>query len=104
MNNELYAGRVIWNRSQWIRSAAECYTRRQVIRSRSEWIIRQDERLRIISDDLCQWVKDRQADSRRRIAAAVQQGMTKAAARSAGAGKRYLLSGLLRCAECLRDC
>jgi DNA invertase Pin-like site-specific DNA recombinase len=100
LNNDAYRGVVVWNRSRWIRSAADSSRRRQVQNPKSEWIVRQDERLRIVSDELWRRVKARQADQTHRIGERVKIGMTKAQAIRTGAGPKFLLSSILRCAEC----
>lgn len=100
LNNDAYRGLVVWNRSRWIRSAADSSKRRQVQNPRKEWITRQDERLRIVSDDLWKRVKARQAEQSRRIGERVKAGMSKATAIRTGAGPKYLLSSLLRCGRC----
>src|SRR5690606_4276096 len=61
LNNELYRGRLIWNRFRWVRSAADSSKRRCKLNPESEWIVRHEERLRIVSDELWQRVKQRQA-------------------------------------------
>lgn len=100
LNNELYVGRVIWNRSRWIRSAADSSKRRQVQNPKSEWVVRQDERLRIVSEELWQRVKERQSDQARRIGDRVRAGMTKGAAIRGSTAGKFLLSGLLKCGAC----
>ncbi len=100
LNNDLYRGVVVWNRSRWIRSAADSSKRRQVQNPKSEWITRQDGRLRIVSQELWERVKTRQAVQAGRIGARVRHGMSKAAAARTGAGPKYLVSGLLRCGHC----
>lgn len=100
LNNDAYRGTVIWNRSRWIRSAADSSKRRQVQNPRKEWIVRQEERLRIVSDELWQRVKARQSEQVRRIGERVGKGLSKAQAIRTGAGPKYLVSGLLRCAHC----
>jgi len=51
LNNELYRGRYIWNRSRWVRDRE---TRRRVCRTRpeAEWVVREMPDLRIVSDEL----------------------------------------------------
>jgi len=100
LNNDLYRGVVVWNRSRWIRSAADSSKRRAVQNPRKDWITRQDERLRIVSDELWQRVKARQADQAHRIGSAVKRGMSRHAAIRTGTAGKFLLSGLLRCAHC----
>lgn len=82
LQNELYIGRVIWNRRQWLKDP-ETGARRYVPRPESEWQVREQPGLRIVSDEL--WRKTRAARTGRRESA----------------GKRAtLFGGLLRCAEC----
>jgi DNA invertase Pin-like site-specific DNA recombinase len=98
--NPLYTGKVIWNRTRWIRSAADSNRRRQVQNLPTEWITRQEDRLRIISDELWDRVQARQQAQSHSIGERVKSGMTKAAAQRTGAGPKFLLSSLLRCAHC----
>jgi site-specific DNA recombinase len=83
LNNTIYIGRYVWNRSQWLKDP-ETGKRRRAERPQSEWRRVDLERLRIIPDDL--WQAARRRQSGRNIA-----------------GRRYpraLLSGLLRCGAC----
>lgn len=100
INNDVYRGVVVWNRSRWIRSASDSSRRRQVQNPRKEWITRQDERLRIVSDELWARVKKRQAEHAHRIGDAVRRGLSKGAAIRSGTGSKFLLSGLLTCGHC----
>lgn len=87
--NELYIGRVVWNRRQWLKDP-ETGRRRYVERPRSEWQIREQPELRIVDADTWQ---------------AVQQRLL---AKSGGLGSRSrrgkptttLFGGLLRCGVC----
>ena len=58
LNNELYAGRVVWNRRQWLKDP-ETGRRRYVERPQSEWQTREAPELRIVSAELWQRVQDR---------------------------------------------
>jgi len=100
LNNETYRGAVIWNRSRWIRSAADSSKRRQVQNPRKEWVMRQDERLRIVSDELWERARARQAEQAHRIGVRVKAGMSKVSAKSTGPGPKFLLSALLKCERC----
>ena len=62
--------------------------------------MRQDERLRIISDELWQAAQARQKTQVLAVGNRVKAGMSKAAAQRTGAGPKFLLSSLLRCAHC----
>lgn len=51
LNNELYIGRVVWNRRQWLKEP-ETGRRQSVPRPRDEWLVRQAPELRIIEQPL----------------------------------------------------
>jgi DNA invertase Pin-like site-specific DNA recombinase/Skp family chaperone for outer membrane proteins len=97
LNNELYRGRIVWNRSRWIRSAADSKQRRQVQNPPLAWIVRQDESLRIIPEALWNAVKARQTQRADEIGTRVREGLK---LRTAGRQPGYLFSGLLRCGVC----
>jgi DNA invertase Pin-like site-specific DNA recombinase len=99
LNNVLYIGRHVWNRTRWVRSAKDSSKRRCELNPESEWIVREEERLRIVSDDLWARVKERQSQQSKRLGARVKGGLRK---RAPGAGRpaRYLFSGMLRCGLC----
>jgi site-specific DNA recombinase len=93
LNNELYVGRLIWNRQHFIKDPTTG-KRQARLNPESDWIIEDVPGLRFIDDDLWQRVKDRQRGTRRKIA----EGRD---IRSERARRpRYLLSGLLQCGEC----
>jgi site-specific DNA recombinase len=100
LNNEIYIGRVVWNRVRWVRSAADSSKRRCVVNPPSEWIVREDESLQIVPQPLWDAVKHRQAGLQARRGERVKAGLAAAQARSPGPGPRYLLSGLLKCGTC----
>jgi hypothetical protein len=82
LRNERYIGRVIWNRSRWVRSAADSKRRKRVENPQSEWIVREGPA--IIDRTLWSRVKARQ-----------DTGYA-----SPRAYPRYLPSGLLECGVC----
>lgn len=100
LNNEAYVGRVIWNRQRWIRSAANSSKRRCVQNPRNQWIVREDESLRIVSDELWNRAKRRQREQSARIGARVRAGLSRTSAKSTGRPPKHLLSGILKCGEC----
>ncbi|MEI2416146.1 recombinase family protein [Orrella sp. JC864] len=87
LNNELYIGRYIWNRSQWLKDP-DTGQRIRVDRPREEWLTREVPELRIVDDATWEAVRERLSLSRT----------------SGGPGKspppRTLLGGLLRCSLC----
>jgi site-specific DNA recombinase len=91
--NELYRGRVIWNRSRWVRVPGTS-RRRRVARPESDWIVQDRPDLRIIDDALWRDVEDRRTRVRAKYEASHEFGKSKSIY-----GK-YLLSGLLVCATC----
>jgi site-specific DNA recombinase len=91
LHNERYVGRVIWNRTRFVKVPG---TNRRVPRSRpeSEWQIRNEEALRIVSDELwnrvqerLQWLKNTYSEGR-------PKGLLSRC--------KHLLSGFLVCSEC----
>jgi site-specific DNA recombinase len=99
LNNDLYRGRVVWNRARWIRSAADSSKRRCVPNPPSEWVTREDESLRVVSDELWRRVKARQTRQRHSVGARIKGALPRHAP-GQGRPPRHLLSGLLRCAVC----
>lgn len=57
--NPLYRGHLVWNRVQWVRSAADSSKGRCVPNPPSEWVTREDERLRIVPQVLWDRVQAR---------------------------------------------
>ena len=94
LNNELYVGRLVWNRQRFVKDPA---TGKRVARPnpQKEWIINDVPELRIVSQDLWDRVKGRQQKTRRAITEDEHQVRSERARRPA-----YLLSGLIRCGVC----
>lgn len=88
LNNELYIGRVVWNRRQWLKDP-DTGARRYIERPRDEWQVREDESLRIISPALWQAVQTR-----------ARVGPARGTRTGRGAIPRTLFAGTLRCAAC----
>ena len=88
LNNELYIGRHVWNRTQWI---ADPETGKRTWRERpaSEWRIADRPELRIVSDE--QW---------KRVRARMGRSQIEGGARGSGAAPRTLFAGILRCGRC----
>jgi site-specific DNA recombinase len=94
LNNELYVGRLVWNRQQFIKDPTS--GRRQARPNPdTKWIIEEVPHLRIIDDHFWNRVKGRQRGSRSRV-------MTKDNGIRSERARRpnYLLSGLLKCGVC----
>jgi len=94
LNNELYIGRLVWNRQQFVKDP---HTGRRQARLNPEtkWIVESVPHLRIIDDRLWDLVKERQRASRS-VVLTPDKGIRSERARR----PRYLLSGLLKCGAC----
>ena len=103
LNNELYSGRVIWNRTRWVRSAADSAKRRVVLNPPTEWVTRDEPRLRIVPQELWHRVKARQAQRTETVGVRIKAGLSRDAARRTGRDGRFLFSGLLKCGDCGRN-
>jgi site-specific DNA recombinase len=98
LNNELYAGKLVWNRQHFIKDP-DSGKRQARMNPASDWIIEEVPHLRIIDDVLWARVKARQG--------AIREDILTERAEDPGAPKierahrpRYLLSGLLSCGCC----
>jgi site-specific DNA recombinase len=101
LHNPLYRGEIIWNRVRWVRSASNSSKRRRIENPRSEWIVREEARLRIVSQKLWERVRTRQRARSHDVGQRVKRGLARAVANNTGrTPSKYLLSGLLRCFEC----
>ena len=89
LNNELYRGRYIWNRSKWVKNP-DTGIRARIERPQTEWQVMDLPEIRIVTD--LQWsrVKARQSKSK----------LSGGSAGRGGAPQQHLLSGILRCGEC----
>lgn len=87
LHNELYVGRYVWNRSQWLKDP-DTGRRTRAERPPAEWRIEARPHLRIVADDAWHAV-------RARFAAAQARGGARA-----GPPPKTLFGGLLRCAAC----
>ena len=94
LRNEMYAGRLVWNRSHFIKRPG---TNKRISRPRPqrEWRILERPDLRIVSDSLWSQVHARQARLKEIYGACGGRGGLNRAASSP-----YLLTGLLKCGTC----
>ncbi len=97
LRRELYIGRVVWNRSRFIKTPG---TNKRVRRLRppNEWVTVERPELRIVPDGLWLRVQRRQTWLKARYASGGGPGLLTRAASS-----RYLLSGFLSCGVCGAD-
>jgi DNA invertase Pin-like site-specific DNA recombinase len=95
LNNELYTGRLVWNRLTYLKDPKT--GRRRSRHNPSEtWIVQDVPALRIVDDDLWKAVKTRQGSIRASDRVANARATRFWERRRA----RHLLSGLVRCQEC----
>ena len=101
INNELYIGRLIWNRLRYIKDPS---TGKRVsrINPKSEWLVREVPELRIVDDQLWQAVRKRQSEIAEKYEN-VTEAVRKHHKKNQLNGKRRpqsLLSGLVFCGRC----
>ncbi len=99
--NTTYLGEVIWGRAKFIRDP-DTGGRRRVPRPPDEWEVKERPELHIIPPELERAVKARLAFVRQAYGPGARRGDKRwiPAGRAAAAYPKYLLSGMLRCAEC----
>lgn len=88
LNNELYIGRYVWNRSQWVKDP-DTGKRQRFVRPREQWQVVEKPELRIVSDEAWQLVRarmDRRKEAWRE--------------RPTNSPPRTLFGGMMRCARC----
>ena len=95
LNNELYIGRLVWNRLRYIKDP-ETGRRVSRLNSKIDWIITEVPELRIIDDALWTRVKHRQGE----IDAEPRVQAIKATRFWEQRRQTHLLTGLLRCGCC----
>jgi site-specific DNA recombinase len=101
INNELYIGRLIWNRQRYGKDPS---TGRRVscLNSESEWIVTEVPELRIVDDELWQAVKMRQAEIAEKYVNVIEAVRGHHASNRLNTVRRpkSLLSGLIYCGCC----
>lgn len=105
INNELYLGRLVWNRLHYVKDPA---TGKRISRlnAESEWIITEVPQLRVVDDELWQAVKTKQreiADKFVNVTEAVREHHSNKRLNSARRPKS-LFSGLVFCGCCDGPC
>lgn len=88
LNNKLYVGSYVWNRSKWTKDP-DSGRRRRMDRPREEWIAEERPELRILEDEA--WRKVRARLARKRL---------EGGPRGAGARPQTLFGGMLKCGKC----
>lgn len=92
LNNELYAGRIVWNRQRYIKDP-NSGKRQARLNPEHKWVTEEVPSLQIVDDVLWKLVRDKQLSTRRLIKG--NSNRTEMARRP-----KYLLSGLLKCGAC----
>jgi site-specific DNA recombinase len=95
LNNELYIGRLVWNRLTYLKDP-KTGRRRSRPNPPERWIVHDVPALRIVDDELWQAVKARQGS----IRASDRVANARATRFWERRRSRHLLSGLVRCQEC----
>lgn len=93
LNNELYVGRLVWNRQQFVKDP-EMNRRQARPNPEGEWVVEEIPALRVVTDELWSSVKDRQSTTRQAIVG--DRGVRSELARQ----PHYLFSELLACGAC----
>lgn len=88
LNNPLYVGRMVWNRSQWVKDP-DTGKRHRLDRPPSEWLTRDAPELRIIDDET--W---------RAVRARIDDGRGPTGRKRAQRPIRTIFGGLMRCPHC----
>ncbi|ATN36026.1 resolvase [Rhizobium sp. ACO-34A] len=94
LNNELYIGRMIWNRQHFVKDP-ETGKRQARPNPETEWVIQEVPELRILEQAIWDAVKERQGVTRR-----VMETQDRTLRPERARRTRYLLSGLLTCGCC----
>jgi hypothetical protein len=97
LNNPLYQGKFIWNRTETVRNSSKKQTKSRW-RPESDWIVIDMPKLKLISDEIWQAVKARQA-ARKTKTKEKQNASSNPNART-GPGPKFLFSGILKCEKC----
>ena len=94
LNNELYVGRLVWNRCSYVKDPR---TGKRLARPNppEEWEVYDLPELRIIDDALWRDVKARQNDIRKELSTSTADNALNGTHR-----RKYLFSGLLKCGLC----
>ena len=95
LNNELYVGRLVWNRLTYLKDP-QSGRRRSRHNSPEKWIVQEVPALRIVDDELWNAVKARQGS----IRASDNVANARATRFWERRRSRHLLSGLVNCQEC----
>jgi len=99
LQNPIYQGTYLWNRSEWIKEH-ETGRRRRFERPESEWLRREMPELAIVSPELWARVELLRMERTTGYPRRADRRLTGRARACHKVVSRHLLSGLLKCAEC----
>lgn len=88
LNNEIYVGRYIWNRSKWVKHPTT-HKRTRIDRPHDEWVIEDRPELRIVAEAVWLAVRER-----------LDGGRLRNGASGKGARPKTLLGGMMKCGKC----
>lgn len=94
LRREMYSGRVIWNRSRFVKSPGT-NKRMSRPRPRSEWRVIERPELRIVCGELWERVQTQLAWKKKTYGQQTRNGLLNRSASS-----QYLFSGIVKCADC----
>jgi len=94
LRREMYSGRVIWNRSRFVKSPG---TNKRISRARprSEWRVIERPELKIVCGELWERVQARLAWTKKIYGQQTRSGLLNRTASS-----QYLFSGIVKCSDC----
>ena len=95
LNNELYIGRLVWNRLRYIKNP-DTGKRISRLNPETDWIINSVAELRIVPQELWDAVRDRQGAMKRNTRPDIKADKPF----WAQTRPKYLLSGLMKCGQC----
>lgn len=96
LNNQLYIGQYLWNRSEWVKDP-DTGKRRKLKRDSKEWVVTDAPELRIIPQPLWDSVKARQQEIWNK-SISLRKALNNPNTRSRSG--KFLFSGLLQCGCC----
>ncbi len=100
LGNEKYVGRWVWNKSE-SRRDPRTGRRRRFVKPESEWVVQEDESLRIVPQDLWEQVRTRRQEVRRSWPGGKgRRGFSRDQGRREQHFPTHLLSGTMACGKC----
>ena len=95
LNNPIYIGQYIWNRSRWEKNPENNNRRKPFERPEEEWVTQEMPELRIVDQETWDAVQHRIHTNRKESISRALKGKN-----TGGRRPKYLFSGLLQCGCC----